>query len=77
MVKPNRKVAIVTNPRTYTYTVKLFGFIPVTRTIQKPTIYRSTGGIVSCWVCTNESGYKGFGRTPRQAWNDWANWALV
>lgn len=63
--------------RTYTYTVKLLGIFPVSRAISKPTIRRSTGGIATCWVCSNGNTYPGFGRTPWQAWNDWANWALI
>ncbi|WP_321913555.1 hypothetical protein [Paraburkholderia sp. J11-2] len=62
---------------TFTYTAKILGLFPVKRTVVKPRIYYSTGGIVPCWVCSNGGGYPGFGKTPRQAWNDWANWSLV
>ena len=64
-------------PRTYAYTIKLFGLFPVKRTIQKPTIYKSTAGLVDCWICHSDTTSPGYGRTPRQAWNDWANWALI
>lgn len=61
----------------FTYTRKLFGIFPITRTIPKPRLYRSIKGIVPCWVCTDYVSYTGFGRTPREAWNDWANGALI
>ncbi|CAB3784422.1 hypothetical protein LMG28138_01806 [Pararobbsia alpina] len=52
---------------------------PLRRTfeIQKPRIYYSIEGLVPSWVCTNGSGYPGFGGTPRQAWNDWASRTLT
>ena len=64
-------------PRTYTYTIKLFGLFPVTRTIQKPTIYKSTSGLADCYICHNDTTVPGYGRTQLQACNDWADGALV
>lgn len=56
---------------------KFLWLFPVVREVPKPRIYYTTKGAVPCWVCTNGCGYPGFGGTPRQAWNDWANWSLV
>lgn len=62
---------------TITVRRRFLWLIPYSIEVPKPRIYWSTGGLISCWACTNGAGYPGFGKTPRQAWNDWANWSLV
>lgn len=61
----------------FIYTRKMFGFFPVAHKIPKPHLYFTSAGLGPCWVRQSGNSYPGFGKTPAQAWNDWANWALI
>ena len=52
---------------------KFLWLFPYTYEVPMPRIRYS----VNCWTCSNGNGQPGFGQTPVQAWNDWANWALI
>jgi hypothetical protein len=58
---------------------------PYSMEVERPHIRRSKpvawmtkryGAIPRCWICEG-AGQMGFGETPTDAWNDWANWALA
>lgn len=61
----------------FTYERKILGLFRVERTVPKPRLRFTTKGVRPVWTCSNGTGYPGFGTTPKQAWNDWANWSLV
>lgn len=64
---------------------KFLGLIPYTIKVERPHIKRCSpsgkispryGNVRRCYSCEG-AGQIGFGVTPLEAWNDWANWALV
>lgn len=71
------KVFPAAAPNMIIYPKRFLWLFSYTVAIEKPRIRYSTGGQVPCWVCANGSGYSGFGRTPRQAWDDWAYLKLI
>jgi hypothetical protein len=53
---------------------RFLGIIPYTVEIPKPHIYLNNYGL---WECRTEGMSAGFGRSPYEAWNDWAMRALI
>jgi hypothetical protein len=72
-------------PNMIIYTKRFLWLFSYTVSVEKPRIRRcSPPGKFprrypqpkQMWACEG-AGQFGYGRTPHEAWNDWANWALV
>lgn len=79
------KVIAAAVPNTIIYTKRFLWLFSYTVAIEKPrirhcspprTIASRYKRMTEMWSCEG-AGQFGYGHTPHDAWNDWANWALV
>jgi hypothetical protein len=62
--------------RTMRITWKFLGIFPIRINVQKPHIRRMNSSAGLTWFCESNDVI-GYGKTPKAAWNDWANYALI